>query len=345
MINRAGNKEKAKRVLNENGNLSGMVGMEILYRVIAAITSVLLGAMIAGGIGVVSAVVSAPFKLFGLAGIIIAYVLITPIATLVGAIAGGAVAGPFEVARYRYYLSLRKNGIRPKVTCIFDAFDFFMQFALVTGVRMLTIMWIPVLIQFATLLLAAVVAAASRSYLAAMLLVMIGMIAALVVAAYRSYQFWPMALVQADHPQLNAEQVMERCKVMTEGHKFDLFVFDLSYLGWNILSLLTGGILSVLYVAPYKMMATAFVYEEMKGRPVMVDDIKPSTDGNGMTIAVDAGHGNELPAHPAAHHQLLAAALAHRPGSINQPDHVSVLGVGSDDVCVHPACHCAERGS
>ena len=74
MINRAGNKEKAKRVLNENGNLSGMVGMEILYRVIAAITSVLLGAMIAGGIGVVSAVVSAPFKLFGLAGIIIAYV-------------------------------------------------------------------------------------------------------------------------------------------------------------------------------------------------------------------------------------------------------------------------------
>lgn len=287
MINRAGNKEKAKRVLNENGNLSGMVGMEILYRVIAAITSVLLGAMIAGGIGVVSAVVSAPFKLFGLAGIIIAYVLITPIATLVGAIAGGAVAGPFEVARYRYYLSLRKNGIRPKVTCIFDAFDFFMQFAIVTGVRMLTIMWIPVLIQFATLLLAAVVAAASRSYLAAMLLVMIGMIAALVVAAYRSYQFWPMALVQADHPQLNAEQVMERCKAMTEGRKFDLFVFDLSYLGWNILSLLTGGILSVLYVAPYKMMATAFVYEEMKGRPVMVDDIKPSTDGNGMTIAVD----------------------------------------------------------
>jgi len=104
-----------------------MVGMEILYRVIAAITSVLLGAMIAGGIGVVSAVVSAPFKLFGLAGIIIAYVLITPIATLVGAIAGGAVAGPFEVARYRYYLSLRKNGIRPKVTCIFDAFDFFIS--------------------------------------------------------------------------------------------------------------------------------------------------------------------------------------------------------------------------
>lgn len=169
-----------------------------------------------------------------------------------------------------------------------DAFSInFMQFALVTGVRMLTIMWIPVLIQFATLLLAAVVAAASRSYLAAMLLVMIGIIAALVVAAYRSYQFWPMALVQADHPQLNAEQVMERCKAMTEGRKFDLFVFDLSYLGWNILSLLTGGILSVLYVAPYKMMATAFVYEEMKGRPVMVDDIKPSTDGNGMTLAVD----------------------------------------------------------
>lgn len=30
---------------------------------------------------------------------------------------------------------------------------------------------------------------------------------------------------------------------------------------------------------------------------------------------------------------------------IDQPDHVSVLGVGSDDVCVHTACRCAERGS
>ena len=39
MINRAGNKEKAKRVLNENGNLSGMVGMEILYRVCLLYTS------------------------------------------------------------------------------------------------------------------------------------------------------------------------------------------------------------------------------------------------------------------------------------------------------------------
>lgn len=87
---------------------------EILYRVIAAMHKCPAGCDDRRRHWVVSAVVSAPFKLFGLAGIIIAYVLITPIATLVGAIAGGAVAGPFEVARYRYYLSLRKNGIRPK---------------------------------------------------------------------------------------------------------------------------------------------------------------------------------------------------------------------------------------
>lgn len=66
MINRAGNKEKAKRVLNENGNLSGMVGMEILYRVIAAITSVLLGAMIAAALGRVGGCVGT-VQLFGLA--------------------------------------------------------------------------------------------------------------------------------------------------------------------------------------------------------------------------------------------------------------------------------------
>lgn len=234
MINRAGNKEKAKRVLNENGNLSGMVGMEILYRVIAAITSVLLGAMIAGGIGVVSAVVSAPFKLFGLAGIIIAYVLITPIATLVGAIAGGAVAGPFEVARYRYYLSLRKNGIRPKVTCIFDAFDFFMQFAIVTGVRMLTIMWIPVLIQFATLLLAAVVAAASRSYLAAIynnteVVIGKGSQANIIVSN---------PIISRAHAKISCRNGV--CTIQDLGSKNGTFVGDEKILGSNTVTLANG---------------------------------------------------------------------------------------------------------
>lgn len=287
MVNRIKNKEQAKRVLNENGNLSGMVGLEILFRVMFTTTNTLLGAMITAGVMIASFVLSAPFGLFGPLGVTVAYILIIPLATFVGAVASGAISGPFEVARCRYYLSLRKNGIRPKATCIFESFDFFMQFALVTGTRMLAIMWGPVLIQLAASLLAAFILALSRSVAAAMILVVIGSIAAIVVIVYRSYQFWPMALVQADHPQLNAEQVMERCKTMTDGHKFELFIFDLSYIGWELLSLFTGGILSLLYVAPYKMMATAFVYEELKGRPVMVDDIKPSTDGNGMTIAVD----------------------------------------------------------
>ena len=287
MVNRAKNKEKAKRVLNENGNLSGMIGMEILFRVVFSITNLLLGAMIAGGVAVVSAILSAPFGLFGLAGRIIAFVLITPVASFIGSIASGAISGPFEVARCRYYLSLRKNGIRPRATCIFDSFDFFMQFALVTGTRMIAVMWVSILIQFATLLVAAFIAAISQSYLAAIMLFLLGTIVALVVAVYRSYQFWPMALIQADHPQLNAGQVMDRCKAMTEGCKFDLFVFDISYIGWNLLSLLTGGILSLLYVTPYKMTATAFVYEDLKGRPIALDDIKPSTDGNGMTVSVN----------------------------------------------------------
>lgn len=36
MINRAGNKEKAKRVLNENGNLSGMVGIRNIKQYLLA---------------------------------------------------------------------------------------------------------------------------------------------------------------------------------------------------------------------------------------------------------------------------------------------------------------------
>lgn len=51
---------------------------------------------------------------------------------------------------------------------------------------------------------------------------------------------------------------------MTDGRKMDLFVLDLSFIGWGILSALTLNILGILYVIPYQYAAKAFAYEEIK---------------------------------------------------------------------------------
>ena len=48
-----------------------------------------------------------------------------------------------------------------------------------------------------------------------------------------------------------------------KGQKWRTFVLDLSFLGWDILSLFTARILEMLYVGPYKNMTEAALYERL----------------------------------------------------------------------------------
>ena len=60
---------------------------------------------------------------------------------------------------------------------------------------------------------------------------------------------------------------MEACRIsekITRGHKGELFVAYLSFLGWDLLGVLTLGILEVLFVLPYKETTFAGIYEELK---------------------------------------------------------------------------------
>lgn len=71
-----------------------------------------------------------------------------------------------------------------------------------------------------------------------------------------------------ENPNLTASQALRMSKAMTDGHKWNLFVFELSFLGWEILSGFTCGILGIVYVAPYHNMAHAGIYEELKDQGI-----------------------------------------------------------------------------
>lgn len=76
-----------------------------------------------------------------------------------------------------------------------------------------------------------------------------------------SYCMTPFILL--DHPELTARQALKRSIQMTEGRKLDIFVLDLSFIGWHLLNLLTFGILGVFYVMPYYMTSLAGYYAEI----------------------------------------------------------------------------------
>ena len=54
----------------------------------------------------------------------------------------------------------------------------------------------------------------------------------------------------AQNPELSVVDVLKESARIMKGHKFELFVLQLSFLGWMILSGLTFGIVGF-YVIPY----------------------------------------------------------------------------------------------
>lgn len=59
------------------------------------------------------------------------------------------------------------------------------------------------------------------------------------------------------------KEVIEKSKAMMDGHKWEFFVFELSFLGWTLLSAVTLGI-ALIWVVPYMEVATVMYYEELK---------------------------------------------------------------------------------
>ena len=76
-----------------------------------------------------------------------------------------------------------------------------------------------------------------------------------------SYFLAPYILI--DNPELNAEQAICRSMEMMKGHKMDLFLITLGYVGLGILSMFLLFI-PMLWLVPYYLTVYAKFYEEVK---------------------------------------------------------------------------------
>ncbi len=88
----------------------------------------------------------------------------------------------------------------------------------------------------------------------------------------KSYEYKMIPYLLAENPNLSEGEVFAISKQMMNGQKWNAFVLDLSFVGWDILSGFTLGLLSIFYVSPYKHLTAAALYEElsiMHGRPAM----------------------------------------------------------------------------
>lgn len=153
---------------------------------------------------------------------------------VVGSIASVFIITPaFSIAMVAAYLKLTK-GVQPNVRELFDHFnEFWGAFKVSFFVGLFTALW-------------------------SLLFWIPGIIKAL------SYSM--SMYILAENPQMGALEAINRSKAMMNGHKMDLFVLQLSFIGWHLLGAFTFGIAYV-WITPYISATTANFYNSIKNQP------------------------------------------------------------------------------
>ena len=75
-----------------------------------------------------------------------------------------------------------------------------------------------------------------------------------------SYSMTPF--IMADHPEMSASEAIKASKELMDGHKGDLFILGLTFIGWELLNVLTLGIGS-LWLNPYINASYAAFYRQI----------------------------------------------------------------------------------
>lgn len=82
---------------------------------------------------------------------------------------------------------------------------------------------------------------------------------------YYAYMMVPYIL--AENPNIGHKRALELSKQMTYGHKFGIFVLDLSFIGWYLLGLMCCCI-GVIFVYPYANATSAELYLVLKQQAI-----------------------------------------------------------------------------
>lgn len=120
----------------------------------------------------------------------------------------------------------------------------------------------------------------TRFLVAGLFIMLISMVAAIftlgIGAIIVKYMYCMVPYLLHDYPELTPREAMKISREMMSGQKWNIFILDLTFIGWILLSILTAG-LGVIFVEPYMSTARAVFYEDLKAATI-VDDAEDATE-------------------------------------------------------------------
>ena len=91
----------------------------------------------------------------------------------------------------------------------------------------------------------------------------IGVVTLLIGTFILGYAYRMVPYLIQEYPELTPREALKLSREMMRGHKWNLFVLDLTFMGWVLLTVLTLGI-GGLWLTPYMQTTVAHYYEDLK---------------------------------------------------------------------------------
>lgn len=86
----------------------------------------------------------------------------------------------------------------------------------------------------------------------------------IVGAAVKRYSYYLVPFIAAENPAVGSRQAITLSRKMMNGHKWECFVMELSFLGWMILGAVTLGLVDLFFTNPYKTAAMSEFYTKIR---------------------------------------------------------------------------------
>ena len=102
-----------------------------------------------------------------------------------------------------------------------------------------------------------------RAYALRDLYILGGFLMFIIPGMQNVYRYYYLPEILEDHPDLSASEALRKCDEFTDGGKLMLLVFDLSFLGWDLLAMALPYI-GFGYVYPYRYIAREVLYDHFE---------------------------------------------------------------------------------
>ena len=90
----------------------------------------------------------------------------------------------------------------------------------------------------------------------------------------KSFAYSQIFYIIAEYKEISVTKALKISMIITKGHKWDLFVMHLTFIGWDLLCIITFG-LALLWVQPYRTMTCTNAYHAMLKEAIEQEKIRP----------------------------------------------------------------------